>query len=184
MTIKLFQQLPQRRPDVRSISLTLLLLMFLPVMASAQSIVSVVPNSASPGANVQVQITGSNTVFLQDSEVTSIVWLSQFDTRIDASNVDVTSATLLDATFDIPADAATGLWDVNVQQVGGGSVVSLVGGFTIVGAPPCSISDLAAGTQTACNPATNTDTKSMTVTYTNSASSWNVVCKTKTITIG
>jgi hypothetical protein len=150
---------------VRSIWLVLLLLIFSPVLASAQpAIVSVDPNSAARGSSVGVQISGSETLFLQGSDVTSIVWLSQGTPRIDASNVQVTSETLLDADFDIPSDAPLGLWNVNVEQVDG-SVVTLTDGFAVISS--CAISDLAAGAQTACDPATNTYTQVVVVTYEN-----------------
>jgi hypothetical protein len=161
-----------------------LFLMFLPVIAAAQpSIVSVVPNSANRGDNVGVQITGQNTVFQQDSETTSIVWLSQGASRIDGTNVNVASATSLTATFPIPTDAPFGLWDVNVEQVGGAGTVTLVGGFTILGAV-CSITDLAAGTQSACDPATNTYTQEVVVTFENAPATGNLTVNGQTFTIG
>jgi hypothetical protein len=43
--------------------------------------------------------------------------------------------------------------------------------FTAPASCQCSITDLAAGTQTACNPATNTYTQEVTVTFTNAPSS-------------
>ncbi len=160
----------------------LLLSFFLPVLASAQpTILAVNPTSATRGATVGVQITGSQTIFLQDSEVTSVVWLSQNGPRIDATTVDVTSATLLDATFVIPGNAPLGLWDVNAEQVGG-AVVTLVNGFTILSA--CGISDLAAGTQTSCVPATNTYTQQVVVTFANPPASGNLVVNGQNFTIG
>ena len=42
-------------------------------------------------------------------------------------------------------------------------------------APPCSISSLAAGTQTACDPASNTYTQQVTVTYSNPPSTGDLV---------
>jgi hypothetical protein len=154
----------------------------LPVLASAQpAITDVSPNSAARGATVGVQITGSETIFLQDSDVTSVVWLQQNGSRIDATTVDVTSATLLDATFEIPGNAPLGLWDVNVEQVGG-AVVTLLDGFTILSG--CGISDLAAGTQTGCVPATNTYTQQVIVTFANPPSTGNLVVNGQNFTIG
>src|SRR5262245_40308598 len=70
------------RSEMRSLWRVPLLLLFLPALALAQpSIVSVIPNSADRGTNVGVQITGSETIFQQDTEVTSIVWLQQGATR-------------------------------------------------------------------------------------------------------
>ena len=160
----------------------LLLSLFLPVLASAQpAITDVSPNSAARGATVGVQITGSETIFQQDSEVTSVVWLQQNGSRIDATTVDVTSATLLDATFEIPGNAPVGLWDVNVEQVGG-AVVTLLDGFTILSG--CGISDLAAGTQTGCVPASNTYTQQVIVTFANPPSTGNLVVNGQNFTIG
>ncbi len=157
------------------------LLLLLPALASAQSIVSVVPNSATRGAAVDVQITGSQTLFLQDSEVTSLVWLSQGGSRIDADSVDVSSTTLLNAAFNIPGAAPLGLWDVNAQQVDS-TVVTLVGGFTIVGG--CSITDLAAGAQTPCNSEANTYTQAVVVTYESPPSTGNLVVNGQTFSLG
>ena len=150
---------------MRRIWLALSLLIALPTLASAQpAIVSVDPNSAVRGSSVLVTITGSETVFLQGTEVTSVVLLAQGGAQIDATSIDVTNATLLDANFDIPSDASLGLYDVSVEQVVGG-VVTLVDGFTILSA--CAITDLAAGAQTACDPATNTYTQEVIVTFAN-----------------
>ena len=172
----------QQEVHVRSISLVLLLLICLPVLASAQpSIVSVVPNSALRGATVDVRITGSQTLFLQDTEVAGVVWLSQGLSRIDATDIAVTSATVLDATFPIPSDAPLGLWSVNVEQVNT-EVVSLLDGFTILG--ECAISDLAAGAQTACVPATNTYTQVVVVTFANPPASGSLVVNGQAFAIG
>ena len=160
----------------------LLLLMSLPVLASAQpAIVSVNPDNAVRGTSVGVQITGSQTIFLQGSDVTSVVWLSQGTPRIDASTVSVTSPTALNATFNIPSNAALGLWNVNVEQVGG-SVVTLTNGFRIDSA--CSISNLTAGAQTACNPTTNTYTQAVVVTFSNPPASGNLVVNGQSFAIG
>jgi hypothetical protein len=49
---------------------------------------------------------------------------------------------------------------------------------------PCSISDLAAGTQTACVPATNTYTQQVTVTFANPPASGNLVVNGQSFAIG
>ncbi len=167
---------------MRSIWLASLLLLFLPALASAQpAIVSVNPNTAVRGASVDVQITGSGTLFMQESEVTSVVWLSNGVQQINGSNVSVTSSILLTAHFDIPSNAALGLWDVNVEQVGG-SVVTLANGFSITSA--CAISDLAAGTQTACAPATNTYTQVIVVTFANPPTTGTLLVNGQSFAIG
>jgi hypothetical protein len=48
----------------------------------------------------------------------------------------------------------------------------------------CAISDLAAGTQTACNPATNTYTQQVVVTYANPPATGNLVVNTQSFAIG
>ena len=107
--------------------------------ASAQVITSVDPDSAYQGQSLAVSITGQNThfMFVQGSETiyTDNVWFSQGSSTIAASSVAVYSNTSLSADFDIQGSAPTGLWDVNVEQVGGYGVVSLNNGFTIYAAP-------------------------------------------------
>jgi hypothetical protein len=49
---------------------------------------------------------------------------------------------------------------------------------------PCAISDLAAGTQTACDPATNTYTQVVVVTYENAPASGNLVVNGQSFAIG
>jgi hypothetical protein len=160
-------------------------MMFLPALALAQpSIVSVDPNTAERGTMVTVTITGSETIFEQDTQVTDTVWLQQGGTRIDATTVDVQSPTVLTATFNILSDAPTGAYDVNVEQVGGGGTVTLAGGFTITGPAACSIVDLVAGTQTPCDPGTNTYTQVVTVTYQNPPATGSIVVNGQSFPVG
>ncbi|MBN1352586.1 T9SS type A sorting domain-containing protein, partial [candidate division KSB1 bacterium] len=94
-------------------------------------IVSVVPDSAYQGESLNVTITGENTHFEQGSETVNIVWFSQGSSTIEATSVNVTSKTQLDAHFEIAEDAPLGLWDVSVKQGEGFDVVTLQNGFEI-----------------------------------------------------
>lgn len=98
-------------------------------------ITSVYPDHAILGQLLRVQITGSETNFIEGTQVTNSVWFSQGSPTIPAELVAVFDDTLLYTRFHIPEDAATGLWDVSVEQVGG-EVVTLFDGFLIEDKPP------------------------------------------------
>ena len=116
-----------------------LCLLLIPFSLSAQSIVSVSPDSAYQGENLAVTISGQGTHFGQGSQLTQ-VWLSQasITTIYPLFNI-IQSTTLLDAHFSIPQNANLGLWDVNVwtpfdghMQMGNGFLIYEQG----VGLPP------------------------------------------------
>ena len=64
--------------------------------------------------HANIQIKGVNTHFLEGSG-TQQVWLSMDQETITADSFDVHSNTLLNAHFQIPVSASTGMWDVNVE---------------------------------------------------------------------
>jgi hypothetical protein len=97
--------------------------------AQAQEITSVIPNSASQGEILDVTITGANTI-------TADVWFSQGSLTITPVSGQTQSNTSMTAKFDIAANAAVGLWSVNVQQINDQGIVTLQNGFVINAAIP------------------------------------------------
>ena len=79
---------------------------------SAQSVVSVTPDSAYQNQTLNVVITGSSTSFGQGTSTTQ-VWLSQGATIIPSNSVFVVNSSQLIVNFTIPGTAPIGLYDVN-----------------------------------------------------------------------
>ncbi|MFC1475484.1 HYR domain-containing protein [Candidatus Zixiibacteriota bacterium] len=94
-------------------------------------IVSVDPNNADQGESLTVHITGLNTCFEQGSSTVTMVELTQGGTTINGTGVIVYSPTELDVDFSIPGAAPLGLYDVAVGVTGGCGVVTLEDGFTV-----------------------------------------------------
>ncbi len=87
------------------------------------TLVSVNPSSGTQGTNVNVTLTGQNTNWVQGTSVINIS-----GTGVTASNINVTGATSLTATFNIGASAATGSRSVTVTT---GSEVTTSASFTV-----------------------------------------------------
>ena len=77
---------------------------------------SVTPASAAPGNILTLSIVGTNTCFGAGSE--TIVRLAAGATIITGTSVMAESSTLVTASFDIPLGAPTGLYDVEIEDVG------------------------------------------------------------------
>jgi len=92
------------------------------------SIISVSPDSAYLGDALLVTISGQNTNFTQGSVS---VWFNQGSATINSSSFSVSNDTLLDAFFNIPTNAQTGYWDVNVYD-DFDWIVTLLDGFKIL----------------------------------------------------
>ena len=101
------------------------------------SLISIVPSSAEQGESLSVNITGQNTTFQQGTGTTG-VWFTQGTSTINASSYSASSDTSLSVDFDIPVDAATGLWDVSVETYIDG-VLTLTDGFTIAPRQPITL---------------------------------------------
>ncbi len=92
-------------------------------------ITSVNPNSGQQNQSLSVTIVGQNTRFAQGS-ATESVWFARGNARIFASSFTATSNTSVNANFNLPGAASTGLWDVQVQTTLNG-LLALANGFTI-----------------------------------------------------
>jgi len=97
----------------------------------AQMITGMDPCSAARPSSLTVTITGENTTFFQGSSTVTSVWLSKGSSRIDAFSFTGIDANSLSASFDIPADANIGTWDVHVSDPVDGELLPLTDGFTI-----------------------------------------------------
>ena len=91
-------------------------------------IVSVDPNSANQGESLTVSLSGQNTHFAQGTQT---IWFNQGSSTIIATNVNVSTETLLDFDISIPVAAPLGLWDVNFQNATDG-LLTKVDAFTIL----------------------------------------------------
>ncbi|MBI1749601.1 MAG: putative Ig domain-containing protein [Acidobacteria bacterium] len=87
------------------------------------TLVSVTPSSGIQGTNVNVSLAGQNTNWVQGTSVINIS-----GSGVTASNVTVTSATAMTATFNITAGAATGSRNVTVTT---GAEVTTSAPFTV-----------------------------------------------------
>ena len=87
------------------------------VLQPAASLTGVNPSTGGQGSMVMITIAGEHTSFT--GGVTD-VYLSFHDNpteMIDATSFNVVNDTSISAEFDIPADASTGLWDMNVDDL-------------------------------------------------------------------
>lgn len=93
-------------------------------------LVSVTPNSAMPGDRINITVTGMNTRFAEASGVS--VSLFNQASPLSSSSVRVQSNTSLSATFNIPDQVQSGIYDVYVYAQSFGLLV-LPSSFTIGG---------------------------------------------------
>lgn len=98
---------------------------------SAQALISADPDSAMPGEELWLSITGTGTQFEQGSSAMISVSLNNTEDNISASNINVISTDILEAFFAIPGDATPDLYDVIVHHSYYGYTISLPDGFEI-----------------------------------------------------
>lgn len=97
---------------------------------SAQSVVSITPDSALQGQTLNVVITGNSTNFGQGTN-TIQVWLSKGMDIIPSNSVFVVNDLQLIVNFTIPLSTPTGLYDVNTYNALDG-YVTLIDGFEVL----------------------------------------------------
>lgn len=103
---------------------------FIPILSgipSVPGINSIVPNVAEQGESLNVNIFGINTHF-QNAGTTA--WISLPGDSIGFQSIYAVNDTLISAQLNIPSDATTGFWDVNVVNPEDG-LMTLTGGFNI-----------------------------------------------------
>lgn len=141
------------------------------------NLTSISPNSAIQGQSLSVSITGQNTSFRVSQASSTIdvsnVWLNQGLSTINATNVTVFSATLLQANFTIPNAANVGSWNINVEQPVGKGVVTRYGGFTVIAKPVPTIVSV--------SPSTATQGQTLPVSITGQNTSFRVVQASSTV---
>ncbi len=103
--------------------------LFINPFSPPPTLVSISPDEAEQGDNFLATITGSNTTFSGSPSV-SLSFSGNPLEVINASNVNVISATVIQAQFLIPGSSSTGLWDVHVNTL------VLEDGFTVLPAAP------------------------------------------------
>ncbi|MCH8902614.1 MAG: T9SS type A sorting domain-containing protein [Bacteroidetes bacterium] len=97
---------------------------------SAQSIISITPDSAFVGSNISTIISSKNTMFNPSSTNVYGVDLKQASTTINATSFFVPNDTTVNADFSIPMSVPIGYYDVNVHSTVYGTL-TLSGGFFI-----------------------------------------------------
>jgi hypothetical protein len=80
----------------------------------AQTITSIDPNNGQQGQSLGVGISGQDTHF--DQAATMSIWFSQGGSTIYAYGYYPVNDTFMTAWFDIPDDAAAGLYDLNIYN--------------------------------------------------------------------
>ena len=75
------------------------------------------PDNATQGDVITVNITGVNTMWTNFNPVVSLSNSTNPSETIQASSVNVTNNTMLQADLSIPADASVGMWNVNVDDL-------------------------------------------------------------------
>lgn len=105
------------------------------------------PGTANAGTTLSVSISGQNTNFQQG---TTTVWFNQGSSTIYANAVNVNSLTQLNANFDIPSFAATGIYSTNVYNPTDLTITSL-GTFNITPYSPFTPAITISGNTTFCD---------------------------------
>lgn len=107
----------------------------------AQTLTSIDPDNAQQGQSLSITITGQNTHFAQGSPTINSVWFSQGSPTINASSSWPYSDISLSASFNIPINATTGLWDVIVYNSIDGTL-TFPDGFTVTSAPSPALTSI------------------------------------------
>jgi hypothetical protein len=103
---------------------------FIPIQSGTPvipGITSIVPNEAEQGESLNVNIFGINTHF-QNTGTTA--WISLLSDSLGFQSIYAVNDTLISAQLEVPSDAVTGFWDVNVVNPEDG-LMTLSGGFQI-----------------------------------------------------
>lgn len=97
-------------------------ILFVSTELTAQSIVSIDPDTAQQGQSLAVTIDGQNTHFAQAGDVT--IWLSQGTEDIYAYGYYPMDDISMVAWFDIPGDAESGSYDLHIYNNIDGTISS------------------------------------------------------------
>ncbi len=92
--------------------------------AANPELVSINPDEGDQGANISASISGLGTSW-SGTPMVNLSFSGNPAEMITATGITVTNPTTIQASFSIPTDASSGLWDVNVDAL------SLEDGFTV-----------------------------------------------------
>lgn len=104
---------------------TLLLQNAFTVIDVVPSLVSIEPDSARQGEQVNSVITALNSRFTLSTPTVSLSFSNNPSEVIDATSVNVLTDTKVESVFNIPVDASLGSWDVHVDEM------VMIGGFSV-----------------------------------------------------
>lgn len=111
--------------------ITLLFAFFSVNFLLGQSIISVTPNNANRGQNIQVTITAQDVNFSVTSETNEASLIDQYSNIIPGTIYSTTSSTQAVFSFSIPGYAVPGLYSVNVFDPEGSFNMTLPDSFTV-----------------------------------------------------
>jgi hypothetical protein len=89
---------------------------FISEAAPAPLLASIVPDNGEQGETINTTISGTNTNF-SGSPIVYLSFSGNGLEVINATDIVVISATVLQATFNLPASASPGLWDLHVNSL-------------------------------------------------------------------
>lgn len=123
--------------------------------ASAQTLVSITPNTGTRGQTLNVTITGNNTHFQSGSGTSVMLFTSGSPTYfIAASSTTAISNTTLNVSFFISASATTGLYNLGVSNFMDG-LMTLGNSFTVLATGVAETADEIQKLSVYPNPALN-----------------------------
>lgn len=126
----------------------LLITLFLSVFATSQNLVSISPAVANAGQTLNVTITGAHTHFVQTSGTAVNFSFSQTSATSVVNSVNVLNDSVLSANVTVPANVATGNYNVTTTNTTDG-ILSLTNGFHVNGVIPPSLVSINSATANA-----------------------------------
>ena len=111
--------------------LLLLFTFFFSNFIIGQSIISVTPNNANRGQNLQVSITTQNVTFMGTTPIIDVSFIDQFSNVLPALWAEFADTTHITVGLSVPGYAIPGLYNINVAEVNGAFDMTLNDGFTV-----------------------------------------------------
>jgi len=96
-----------------------------------QSIISITPNNANRGTNLQVSITAQDVDFYATSSTLNVSFIDQFNNILPVTSFSGFDETSLFASLSVPGYAIPGPYTVNVRDTDGSYNMNLPNGFTV-----------------------------------------------------
>ena len=111
--------------------LLLLFIFFFSNFISSQSIISVTPNNANKGQNLEVSISTQNIDFSVTTPLVDVSFIDQFSNVLPALSASFNSNNLLTVNLSVPGYALPGQYTVNVAEVDGVFDMTFPNSFTV-----------------------------------------------------